>query len=77
MDQIQTGLKKRVTFSVKVGYKNGANETVFSVKPPNILPGTALMTFVIKDGCEIIVNLQEVRRIQVDTQQEYESEIIV
>lgn len=64
---ITNGVKLKTRFKVKIYWKNGANETVYSFNPPNINPVTPMfMGFKIKDGNERMVALMEIRAMDIE-----------
>lgn len=56
----KTGIK--LEFKIKVNYKNGANESIFSIKPPNVNPVMPMfLGFEIKAGTIRNINIDEIR----------------
>jgi hypothetical protein len=58
----------RLEFKIKIQYKNGSNETVFAIKPPNVNP--LMPTFL---GMEISqgksmrhINMSEIRSLDIE-----------
>lgn len=52
----------KMEFKVKIQYKNGSNETIFSIAPPNVNPVTPMfLDFLIKDKNIRHVSMTEIR----------------
>jgi hypothetical protein len=52
----------KMEFKVKIQYKNGASETVFSIQPPNVNPVTPMfIDLMISQGNIRHVNMMEIR----------------